>query len=83
MPILKKYYKTNQAAEFLSINPAQLRGARVSGVLFGRPAPEFYKVGPRRVMYKLDDLIAFVESSPKSRITDAPEPEHLVEAREG
>ena len=83
MSIQKTYFTTAEAAEFICTSPEQLRAARVSGVLFGRPSPDFYKMGPRKVLYALDDLIAFVESAPKARITDAPEPEHLAEAREG
>ena len=82
MSISKIYYTTNQAAKLLCTSQEQLRDARGSGVLFGRPAPEFYRVGKRKILYALDDLIAFVESAPKSRITDAPEPEGLRAARE-
>ena len=83
MSIPKIYYKTAEAAELLRTSDVQLRAARGSGVLFGRPAPEFHRVGKKKILYKLDDLTAFVESAPKARITDTPEPEGLREAREG
>lgn len=83
MPVSKTYLTTAEAAEVLRITPEQLRAARSSGKLFGRDAPEFYRVGQRKVLYAMDDLKAFVESAPKLRVTNAPEPDGLREAREG
>jgi excisionase family DNA binding protein len=45
------YLSTAQVADYLNISKSWLEKLRVSG--FG---PPFYKVGPRRVLYKREDL---------------------------
>jgi hypothetical protein len=59
---MAKYITTIDAAAILCTHPGMLRQARMSGFLFARPAPTFYKMGTRKIVYRLDDLEAFVES---------------------
>ena len=59
---------TPQAAEFLSISPKTLAKWRLTG-----EGPEFCKLGRRRVVYRLGDLLAFVEAG-RRRSTSDPGP---------
>ncbi|BBN60267.1 helix-turn-helix domain-containing protein [Hydrogenovibrio marinus] len=53
------FLTSKEAAEFLGCAEITLRAARVSGVLFGLPAPAFKKLG-RRVYYSIEELEAWV-----------------------
>lgn len=51
------FMTTPEAAKLLRVSPRTLEGWRVSG-----RGPYFYKIG-FNVLYKLSDLVKFVESS--------------------
>lgn len=59
---MTKYMTTVEAAALLCTHPGVLRQARMSGFLFERPAPTFYRIGARKILYCREDLEAFVES---------------------
>lgn len=59
---MSKYITTVEAAAFLCTHPGILRQARMSGFLFGRPAPTFYKIGIRKTVYRYDELEDFIVS---------------------
>lgn len=45
----------------ITAQPATARKARVTGILFGRPAPYFVKRG-RSIRYRLSDVLAWLEA---------------------
>ena len=47
-----------EAAKVLDSTSASLKQSRYTGILFGRPAPKFIKMG-RSAKYKLSTLLAF------------------------
>ena len=47
-----------EAAKVLDSTSASLKQSRYTGMLFGRPAPKFIKMG-RSAKYKLSTLLAF------------------------
>lgn len=68
-PIL--YIGTDEAAKFLSTKSTVIRQSRHTGNLFGRRPPKHYKIGERKVLYKVVDLEAWVESAPQGHIVGA------------
>jgi predicted DNA-binding transcriptional regulator AlpA len=70
----KPFLTTAEVAEVLCTNDSTIRASRCSGVLYGRPAPEPYQLGDKKILYKTEDLLAWIESAPKRRVTDNPEP---------
>jgi hypothetical protein len=60
-----KYCLSNEeGAELLTISANTLRNSRSTGVLCGREAPPFIKMG-RKIVYLKTDLIHWLESFPK------------------
>jgi hypothetical protein len=57
-----------QAAPILGCAPSSLKQAAYTGVLFGRPAPSFIKMGRSR-RYKFSVLMAFRDQFPECRNT--------------
>lgn len=55
------YISTEGAALLLATTPEVLRKSRVTGELFGRPAPTHLKIGVRKVLYKRSILIEWIE----------------------
>ena len=67
----RRYVGTNEAAKFLDTHQVTLRSARVSGLLWGRPAPEFIKARERKVLYDMNTLEEWVQSAPKMTVAGA------------
>ena len=82
IPITERFLSTEDAAKVLNTNPVIMREARSSGMLFGRPAPDFLKMGTRKIVYEAQTLIDWVKASPVQSVTTTPEPPQLREARE-
>ncbi|MCY1274450.1 hypothetical protein D9M68_744800 [compost metagenome] len=61
-------YIEAQAAKYLGCAPTTLRKARVTGELFGHPAPVFLKMG-RAVRYQGAAIAAFLEQFAPARNT--------------
>lgn len=61
---------SKRAAELLDTSEAVLRNARLTGVLWGRSAPEFLKCGAA-VRYRIVDLQKFIEAIPRFSSTAA------------
>lgn len=65
-----------EAAKVLGSTQNSFKQSRHTGKLFGKPAPEFIKMG-RSVRYKLSTLIKFRDQFPRyqntSEIRDVPE----------
>lgn len=58
-----KVLGTVDAARYIGMSPSYLRRARTEGTLKGRtPAPPHYKVGTRKVLYKVEDLDRWIEA---------------------
>lgn len=57
-----------QAASFLNTTTATLKQSRYTGMLYGKPAPCFIKMG-RIIRYRLSTLMAFREQFPECRNT--------------
>lgn len=53
-------FSTRDAAAFLGCAPTTLKISRINGVLFGREAPKYRKLG-RRVVYDRTELAAWLE----------------------
>ena len=83
----KPFLDSADFAKVLCTNESVIRKSRGTGTLFGLPSPKWRRRGSRKVLYSKDEVNAYLEawkeSSPELRITDAEEPEHLIEAREG
>ncbi len=71
IPIAERFLSTEQAAVVLNTSPVVLRDARSSGMLFGRPAPDYRKVGTRKIVYESQTLIDWVESAPLQSVVGA------------
>lgn len=56
------------AAKVLDSTSASLKQSRYTGMLFGRPAPKFIKMG-RSAKYKLSTLLAFRDQFPEFQNT--------------
>lgn len=50
------YLTSNQAAELIGLSRSWLEKRRVFG-----DGPPYYKLGNRRVLYRLDELLAWIE----------------------
>ena len=59
---------THQAAAEVGCAEYTLRVSRVTGTLFGKPAPKYRKLG-RKVVYYREDLQAFLEQFDKQNNT--------------
>ncbi len=59
---------THQAAAEVGCAEYTLRVSRVTGTLFGKPAPKYRKLG-RKVVYYREDLLAFLEQFDKQSNT--------------
>jgi hypothetical protein len=60
-----KYCLSNEeGAELLTISANTLRNSRSTGMLCGREAPPFIKMG-RKIVYLKTDLMQWLESFPK------------------
>lgn len=60
--------KSVMAAQHLLLSDSTLRKSRVTGILCGRPAPAYTKMG-RNVFYDISDLDAWVKNLPKGNCT--------------
>ena len=58
--LIKPRYTTTQAADFLGCASSTVKKSRVTGQLFGSPAPKFMKLN-RRVVYTHADLEAWLD----------------------
>lgn len=57
-----------QAAPMVGCSAASLKQSRHTGILFGRPAPPFVKMG-RSARYKISTLLRFVSQFPEYQNT--------------
>jgi predicted DNA-binding transcriptional regulator AlpA len=64
------FLTTKRAAEILSLSPRTLEKMRVDG-----RGPVFRKLGSKRVVYALEDLLAWAEAGSR-RSTSDPGPSH-------
>ena len=76
------YITTKQFAQLLKTNPQVIKQSRSSGVLFESTPPPFSRFGPRKLLYKLSDVINWMDSFPKSNVTTEAEQGHLAHSRE-
>ena len=61
--IYDEWLTTEGAAIYLNLSVVYLKQARTSGILCGRKAPPFRKVG-RKAMYRYEDLANWVNQFP-------------------
>ncbi len=71
LSLIKPYLTSDEAAEFLGTTPQVIKSSRIGGELFGRPAPEFIRVGARKICYCKSTLIEWIESAPKGTVSGA------------
>ncbi len=67
-PLCGAYISTNQFAEVVQTSPIVIRESRVSGMLFGRPAPQYRKIGTRKVVYEVAEVKKWIEDAPLQRV---------------
>ena len=58
---------TKKAAKLLDVSQETLRQSRCTGLLFGRPAPEYLKLGRRTVRYPMQELKDWLAGMPSHR----------------
>ncbi len=67
----KTHLTTPEAAEFLGTVTQSIKNSRVSGELFGRPAPEFIRDGTSKLTYNKQTLIEWMEAGKKGTVSGA------------
>ena len=65
----ESYITTKQFANLLNTNPSVIKKSRQSGILFDRTSPVFYRLGERKLLYKLSTVIEWIESAPKAHVS--------------
>ena len=68
IPLTERYLSTWDVAKILNTSPTSIKEARCSGMLFGRPAPDYRKIGLRKIVYEAQIIIDWVESAPLQRV---------------
>ncbi len=69
--LIKPYLTSKETAEFLGTTHQIIKNSRLTGVLFSRPAPEFIRIGTRKICYSKATLIDWIESAPKGTVSGA------------
>ena len=70
-PLVAEYLTTAQLAEVLGTSVSVIKQSRMTGLLFGRPSPEFIRIGERKLLYKTSVAIEWIESGKRGRIAGA------------
>ena len=63
------YLTTQQVAEMLHTNASVIRASRVSGLLYGKPAPLHKLLGKNKILYCIEEIDGYMESIEDRRIT--------------
>ena len=63
-PIMKEWFNTTEAAEFLCLSPRTLKNWRSKGT-----GPQFIKMTPKAVRYSRAALDEFTEEKPKAFVS--------------
>ena len=74
--MIKRGYSTREAAAYLGCSYQQLKNARSSLRLWGQPAPKPKQMGPKKYIYDVRILDAFLDSVPDDILTGK-QPDHL------
>lgn len=64
------YLTTQQVAEMLSTNASVIRASRVSGLLYGKPAPMFKLLGKKKILYCEEEIHKYMGCVEDRRITE-------------
>ena len=72
-PLAAEYLSTDQLAVVLNTPAPVIRESRRTGTLFGRKAPEFCRIGERKLLYLASTIREWIESAPKGRVAGAEE----------
>ncbi len=70
-PLTANYLSTKQLAEVLSASVSAIKESRMSGLLFGRTAPEFIRIGDRKIVYEASEIVRWVNAGKRGRISGA------------
>jgi len=70
-PLRAQYLTTKDLASVLNTAEPVIRQSRLSGVLFGRKAPEFIRIGERKLVYKASTVIEWIETGRKGTVAGA------------
>ena len=62
------YLTTQQVAVMLHTNASTIRASRVSGLLYGVPAPLFKRLGKSKILYIESEVHKYMEGIPDSRV---------------
>ena len=70
-PLTREYLSTEHLADVLCTNKVVIRESRVSGTLFGRPAPEYIRIGERKLLYKASTIIEWIDAGRHGTVAGA------------
>ena len=70
-PLADEYLNTEQVAQVLKTNPQVIKDSRSCGLLFGRKAPEFIRIGERKLLYARAEIIRWIESGKRGCVSGA------------
>jgi len=63
------YLTTQQVADMLHTNSSVIRASRVSGLLYGKPAPLHKLLGKNKILYCLNEIESYMGNIEDRRIT--------------
>ncbi len=70
-PLTREYLSTDDLAVVLSTSKVIIRQSRVDGKLFGRNAPEFIRIGERKLLYKASTIIEWIDAGRHGTVAGA------------
>ena len=70
-PLRAQYLTTKDLALVLNTAEPVIRQSRLDGQLFGRKAPEFIRIGERKLVYKASTVIEWIEAGRKGTVAGA------------
>lgn len=59
---MKRTYSTREAAEYIGTTEQTLRSARCPTAGVGFDSPPYRRMGPRKIIYLIEDLDAYLDS---------------------
>jgi hypothetical protein len=68
-PLAVNYLSTAQVAEVLGTNVSVIKQSRMTGLLFGRPAPEFIRIGERKLVYEASEIVRWINAGKRGRVS--------------
>ncbi len=70
-PLRSEYLTTKDLAAVLNTAEPVIRQSRIDGSLFGRPSPEFIRIGDRKLLYKASTIIEWIDAGRHGTVAGA------------